>query len=168
MSNKSEFELKKQFIYQTGFSRETEPIGYVYTQKETYKESAHMIQRPEVENLQGGPAGCRLKKASVLVQRPSDRRPRKIDVQFKFESSLLENPHLCSGFCSIQFFNRLGETHPHYGGQPGLLKVHQFKYLILSINILTETPRIMFTNYLCTVAQPSQHKINHYSFQEKS
>ena len=49
-----------------------------------------------------------------------------------------------SVFCSGQAFYWWKKAHPHYGRQPVLLKIHQFKMLISSNNILKETSRMMF------------------------
>lgn len=52
-------------------------------------------------------------------------------------------------FCSIQVFNLLDETHPRWRGQSALLSV-QTHMLVLSRNIFTDTPGIIFE------PQPSQ------------
>ena len=172
-------------VYESGFSREAEPIRrhvcvYVYIYKARFIIRNWLtwlwlwrLTRSKICQTDGEPKkdsgivlvwkpGSRLKKSQYFSSSPKAKG--KIMSQFKGSQTggvlpySLEGQHLHA----TQTFSWLDEASPHWEQQSALLSL-PIQILISSRNILTDIPRIMFDR----VWKPHgpvklTHKINHH------
>ena len=130
-------------LYQSGFSRETKPIGDLYQfiyLLNFFKELAPMTWRPEVPRF--------------AVQRPENRESWWSKFQFaSFEFKSRRRPvsqlgdrqagkvnSLLLDLCSLWAFNGLDGAHPHCGGPSALLRL-LIQMIISSRNTFTDIPQ---------------------------